>query len=66
MSDLVEMLARYVAFILRPRVEKGTVLVNAAIVGVLKDTERRAATVVYLLSMLSMTSCPLLAISIQS
>ena len=45
--DLMEMFALFIGFMVRPRAESGTVLVNAAIVGGLKDTERREPIVVY-------------------
>ena len=41
--DSMEMFALFVPFMVRLRAESGTVLVNAAIVGGLKDTERREA-----------------------
>lgn len=46
--DLIEMSARFIGFMIWSRGESGTVLVNAAIVGGLKDTERRRPVVVYL------------------
>ena len=41
--DSMEMFALFIRFMVRLRAESGTVLVNAAIVGRLKDTERREA-----------------------
>lgn len=41
--DSMEMFALFISFMVRLRAESGTVLVNAAIVGGLKDTERREA-----------------------